>query len=55
MGRPISLYTDATAKHQRIHSNPRAGRETADQTSRLKLVAKPNMNPKSLFLRRNMT
>jgi len=55
MGRPISLYTDAMAKHRRIHSKPRAGRETADQTSCLKLVVKPNINPKSLFLRRNMT
>ena len=54
-GLSVSLYTDAMAKHRRIHSKPRAGRETADQTSCLKLVVKPNINPESLFLRRNMT
>ena len=29
-GLSVSLYTDAMAKHRRILSNPRAGRETAD-------------------------
>jgi hypothetical protein len=45
MGRPISLYTDAMAKHRRTHSNPRAGRETADQTSCVKLVCEARHEP----------